>query len=63
MLFGVRISDGGCPLAIHDAFELYGRPNAWTWDPRDTQSLMFAYPVGAQRDVSHLVFLTRVQDN
>lgn len=37
--------------AFHDSFKLYGRPQAWTWDPRDTQSLMFAYPVGPQKDV------------
>lgn len=39
-------------LGIHDAFDLYGRPSAWTWDPREPNSLMFAYPVGPQRDVS-----------
>ncbi|KIY43964.1 hypothetical protein FISHEDRAFT_8564, partial [Fistulina hepatica ATCC 64428] len=37
--------------AIHDAFELYGRPQAWTWDPRNPTSLMFGYPVGPHRDV------------
>lgn len=42
-------------LALHDAFELYGRPEAWTWDPRDPISLMFAYPVGPNKDVCHLV--------
>lgn len=46
-------------IALHDAFELYGRPDHWTWDPRDTISLMFAYPVGPKKDVravAHLVF-------
>ncbi|KAF7424192.1 hypothetical protein PC9H_009495 [Pleurotus ostreatus] len=42
--------------ALHDAFELYGRPQAWTWDPRDPASLMFAYPVGPHKD---LLFLDR----
>ncbi|KAF5382113.1 hypothetical protein D9615_004450 [Tricholomella constricta] len=43
-------------VALHDAFELYGRPEAWTWDPRDPNSLMFAYPVGPNKD---LLFLDR----
>ncbi|KAI1796860.1 hypothetical protein LXA43DRAFT_878536 [Ganoderma leucocontextum] len=37
-------------IAIHDAFELYGRPKIYSWDPRDTQSMMFAYPIGPHRD-------------
>ncbi|KAF4613981.1 hypothetical protein D9613_007907 [Agrocybe pediades] len=37
-------------VALHDAFELYGRPDAWTWDPRDPVSLMFGYPVGPQKE-------------
>ena len=47
-------------IALHDAFELYGRPAQWMWDPRDIISLMFAYPVGPSKDVRvviHLVFL------
>ncbi|KAG2754426.1 hypothetical protein P692DRAFT_20898043 [Suillus brevipes Sb2] len=43
-------------VALHDAFELYGRPKAYTWDPRDPVSLMFAYPVNPGRD---LLFLDR----
>ncbi|KAH7930213.1 hypothetical protein BV22DRAFT_1043400 [Leucogyrophana mollusca] len=43
-------------VALHDAFELYGRPKAYTWDPRDPNSMMFAYPVGPGRD---LLFLDR----
>ncbi|KAG5339807.1 hypothetical protein C0989_003488 [Termitomyces sp. Mn162] len=43
-------------IAIHDAFEMYGRPDCWTWDPRDPASLMFAYPVGPSKD---LLFLAR----
>ncbi|KAG6853977.1 hypothetical protein C0991_011840 [Blastosporella zonata] len=43
-------------IALHDAFELYGRPDSWTWDPRDPVSLMFAYPVGPNKD---LLFLDR----
>jgi hypothetical protein len=39
-------------VGIHDAFELYGRPKAYTWDPRDSLSLMFAYPIGQHKDVS-----------
>ena len=43
--------------ALHDAFELYGRPKAYTWDPRDPVSMMFAYPVGPARDVrTYLIF-------
>lgn len=40
-------------IGIHDAFELYGRPSAYTWDPRDPMSMMFAYPVGPNKDVRH----------
>ncbi|KIJ13455.1 hypothetical protein PAXINDRAFT_170519 [Paxillus involutus ATCC 200175] len=43
-------------VALHDAFELYGRPKPYTWDPRDPLSTMFAYPVGPARD---LLFLER----
>ncbi|PFH52925.1 hypothetical protein AMATHDRAFT_172403 [Amanita thiersii Skay4041] len=43
-------------IAIHDAFGLYGRPGAWTWDPRNEVSMMFGYPVGQNKD--HL-FLER----
>ncbi|KAF8501683.1 hypothetical protein F5888DRAFT_1608933 [Russula emetica] len=39
-------------IAIHDAFSLYGRPRAYSWDPRDEASMMYAYPVGPARDVS-----------
>lgn len=42
--------------AFHDAFMLYGRPQSWVWDPRNPISLMFAYPVGPQKD---LLFLDR----
>ncbi|KAK7050878.1 hypothetical protein VNI00_004990 [Paramarasmius palmivorus] len=45
-------------IAFHDAFKLYGRPQAWTWDPRDPVSLMFGYPVGPHKD---LLFLDREQ--
>ncbi|KAJ2922558.1 hypothetical protein H1R20_g14542, partial [Candolleomyces eurysporus] len=37
-------------IALHDAFKLYGRPQGWTWDPRDPASLMFGYPVGPQKE-------------
>ncbi|KAL4072674.1 hypothetical protein V8B97DRAFT_1870105 [Scleroderma yunnanense] len=43
-------------VAIHDAFELYGRPKSYTWDPREQISMMFGYPVGSGRD---LLFLDR----
>ncbi|RDB26418.1 hypothetical protein Hypma_006695 [Hypsizygus marmoreus] len=43
-------------VALHDAFEMYGRPERWTWDPRDPISLMFAYPVGPTKE---LLFLDR----
>ncbi|KAF5391519.1 hypothetical protein D9757_002450 [Collybiopsis confluens] len=45
-------------IAFHDAFHLYGRPEAWSWDPRDPASLMFAYPVGPHKE---LLFLDREQ--
>jgi CCR4-NOT transcriptional complex subunit CAF120 len=38
-------------LAIHDAFELYGRPKLYSWDPRDSASMMFAYPIGPEKQV------------
>ena len=38
-------------VAIHDAFETYGRPDAWTWDRCDPASLMFACPVGPHNNV------------
>ena len=41
-------------IALHDSFSLYGRPHAYSWDPHDLASMMFAYPAGASRDVSHL---------
>ncbi|KZS94260.1 hypothetical protein SISNIDRAFT_453997 [Sistotremastrum niveocremeum HHB9708] len=37
-------------IAFHDAFGLYGRPLGYKWDPRDHISMLFAYPVGPQRD-------------
>ncbi|KAH9846672.1 hypothetical protein C2E23DRAFT_898508 [Lenzites betulinus] len=43
-------------IGIHDAFELYGRPRMYSWDPRDPTSMMFAYPIGPNRD---LLFLDR----
>ncbi|KAI0091193.1 hypothetical protein BDY19DRAFT_1055339 [Irpex rosettiformis] len=43
-------------VAIHDAFELYGRPRMYSWDPRDPRSMMFAYPIGPSKD---LLFLDR----
>jgi len=42
-------------VALHDAFRLYGRPGAWTWDPRDPISLMYGYPVGTMKEVCCLV--------
>ena len=41
-------------VGLHDAFSLYGRPAGYTWNPRDPQSLMFAYPVGPHKDVRRL---------
>lgn len=38
-------------LAIHDVFELYGRPMMYSWDPRDPVSMMFAYPTGPEKQV------------
>lgn len=43
-------------IGIHDAFELYGRPKMYSWDPRDSVSMMFAYPFGPNKD---LLFLDR----
>lgn len=39
-------------VSLHDAFRLYGRPHAYNWNPRDPSSLMFAYPVGPNKNVS-----------
>lgn len=39
-------------VAFHDVFGLYGRPQTYSWDPRDANSMMFAYPVGPHKDVS-----------
>lgn len=47
-------------IALHDAFQLYGRPEAWTWDPRDPASLMFGYPVGPQKEVNSPCWLNFV---
>ncbi|KAG1816039.1 uncharacterized protein BJ212DRAFT_1504594, partial [Suillus subaureus] len=41
-------------VALHDAFELYSHPKAYTWDPRNPVSLMFAYPVNPGRDLLFL---------
>jgi CCR4-NOT transcriptional complex subunit CAF120 len=46
-------------VAIHDTFSLYGRPHTYTWDPRDPVSLMFAYPVGPQKDVRLLLMFAQ----
>lgn len=43
-------------IAFHDSFSLYGRPRAYSWDPRDPSSMMFAYPTGPSRD---LLFMER----
>jgi hypothetical protein len=32
--------------AFHDAFQLYGRPRHYSWDPRDPGSLFFGHPGG-----------------
>lgn len=42
---------------LHDAFGLYGRPNGYSWNPRDPNSLMFAYPIGPRKDVGAIVKL------
>ena len=42
-------------VALHDAFRLYGRPEAWNWDPRDSGSLMYGYPVGPMKEVCCLI--------
>ncbi|KAI0783662.1 hypothetical protein C8Q75DRAFT_430290 [Abortiporus biennis] len=41
-------------IGIHDAFELYGRPRPYSWDPRDPRSMMFAYPIGPNKDLLFL---------
>ncbi|KAG9052640.1 hypothetical protein FS842_009468 [Serendipita sp. 407] len=43
-------------IAVHDAFGLYGRPEGYSWNPRDPHSVFFTYPFGPYRD--HL-FLDR----
>lgn len=47
----------GWLTGLHDAFSLYGRPQGYTWDPRNPLSMMFAYPVGPHKDVSHTLWL------
>lgn len=42
-------------IGIHDAFALYGRPRLYNWDPRDPRGMMFAYPVGENKDVRFLI--------
>ncbi|KAJ3782119.1 hypothetical protein GGU10DRAFT_276198 [Lentinula aff. detonsa] len=49
-------------IAFHDAFRLYGRPQAWNWDPRDPKGLMFGYPVGPAKDVSFVFCLFCLND-
>ena len=41
-------------IGFHDCFNLYGRPKAYSWDPRDPKSLFFSYPIGPQK---HKLFL------
>ena len=36
---------------IHDAFEIYGRPGTYSWDPWNPVSMMFAYPFGPEKQV------------
>jgi len=43
--------------AAHDVFSLYGRPQGWSWDPRNPKSLFFGYPVAASRDVRFCFWL------
>ncbi|TDL25788.1 hypothetical protein BD410DRAFT_826381 [Rickenella mellea] len=43
-------------VAFHDAFGLYGRPQSYTWDPREQVSMMFGYPVGPRKN---MLFLER----
>ncbi|THH30013.1 hypothetical protein EUX98_g4163 [Antrodiella citrinella] len=38
-------------VAIHDAFELYGRPRTYNWDPRDPESSLFGYPTGPNQEL------------
>jgi CCR4-NOT transcriptional complex subunit CAF120 len=50
--------------AFHDAFSLYGRPRAYSWDPHEQVSMMFAYPFGSARDVSfcsHSLYSTHLR--
>jgi CCR4-NOT transcriptional complex subunit CAF120 len=61
--FMLILTDGGSAemvkwiVALHDAFELYGRPKAWNWDVRDPVSLFFGYPVGSQKAVGSYAYL------
>jgi CCR4-NOT transcriptional complex subunit CAF120 len=41
--------------AIHDAFELYGRPLPYVWDVSNPRSLYFAYPTGRHQYVSYCI--------
>ncbi|KDE04897.1 hypothetical protein MVLG_04655 [Microbotryum lychnidis-dioicae p1A1 Lamole] len=37
-------------VGISDVFKLYGRPRAFSFEPRDPSSLYFALPIGPNRD-------------
>ena len=55
--FVLILPDGGSAemlkwiVALHDAFELYGRPKEWNWDHRNPVSLLFGYPAEPQKAV------------
>ncbi|KAF8515417.1 hypothetical protein BU17DRAFT_9547, partial [Hysterangium stoloniferum] len=38
-------------IAIHDVYQLYGRPMEYIWNPRQPVSMWFGYPVGPERAV------------
>lgn len=39
-------------IALHDAFKLYGRPQQYSFNPHQVNSLMFAYPIEPNLEVS-----------
>ncbi|KAK8850445.1 hypothetical protein IAR55_004363 [Kwoniella newhampshirensis] len=55
---GNHAAGDGTPLSnmmrwvtgFHDVFGLYGRPEKYNWDQRDSRSLFFAYPQGDDRN-------------
>ncbi|KAH8814767.1 hypothetical protein DL96DRAFT_424378 [Flagelloscypha sp. PMI_526] len=42
-------------IAIHDSYGLYGRPDSWSWNKSNPNSLVFGLPTKAQLQASSIV--------